>query len=435
MAKRIILENIEWLVTVDNEQRVLRNAALAVEDGKIVEISSAGSLTGDEVIDLTGRLLAPGLINCHTHLAMSLLRGWAEGVDLQGFLERVWAAEGAIMDAPTCELGTELGALEALLGGTTTALDMYFNPESTHRAAVKVGLRHIAGPIFFDFPGLDGMEWNERIAYARGWPEKLHSLGGPEVPLYLMPHSTYTDSPEHLRDVAQLAEEINASIHLHVSENVAENDDVKARYGKTPVEVLADTGILTRHTVYGHGIHLNDHDLELTRGAGAAIAHCPGSNMKLGSGMIDLTRLHQSGIPVGIGTDGCSSSNDLDMWQAMRMAAHVQAMTSSPANVDAKRIFSAATIEAAKTLGMEERIGSIEVGKQADLIAIDLKKPHLSPIHDIFALLVFAAGRGDVTDVWVDGERVIQAGSSVRVKVDELLSRVHSRVKALEGLR
>ncbi len=435
MAKRIILENIEWLVTVDNEQRVLRNAALAVEDGKIVEISSAGSLTGDEVIDLTGRLLAPGLINCHTHLAMSLLRGWAEGVDLQGFLERVWAAEGAIMDAPTCELGTELGALEALLGGTTTALDMYFNPESTHRAAVKVGLRHIAGPIFFDFPGLDGMEWNERIAYARAWPEKLHSLGGPEVPLYLMPHSTYTDSPEHLRDVAQLAEEINASIHLHVSENVAENDDVKARYGKTPVEVLADTGILTRHTVYGHGIHLNDHDLELTRGAGAAIAHCPGSNMKLGSGMIDLTRLHQSGIPVGIGTDGCSSSNDLDMWQAMRMAAHVQAMTSSPANVDAKRIFSAATIEAAKTLGMEERIGSIEVGKQADLIAIDLKKPHLSPIHDIFALLVFAAGRGDVTDVWVDGERVIQAGSSVRVKVDELLSRVHSRVKALEGLR
>lgn len=435
MAKRFILENIEWLVTVDSEQRVLRNAALAVEDGKIVEISSAGSLTGDEVIDLTGRLLAPGLINCHTHLAMSLLRGWAEGVDLQGFLERVWAAEGAIMDAPTCELGTELGALEALLGGTTTALDMYFNPESTHRAAVKVGLRHIAGPIFFDFPGLDGMEWNERIAYARGWPEKLHSLGGPEVPLYLMPHSTYTDSPEHLRDVAQLAEEINASIHLHVSENVAENDDVKARYGKTPVEVLADTGILTRHTVYGHGIHLNDHDLELTRGAGAAIAHCPGSNMKLGSGMIDLTRLHQSGIPVGIGTDGCSSSNDLDMWQAMRMAAHVQAMTSSPANVDAKRIFSAATIEAAKTLGMEERIGSIEVGKQADLIAIDLKKPHLSPIHDIFALLVFAAGRGDVTDVWVDGERVIQAGSSVRVKVDELLSRVHSRVKALEGLR
>lgn len=435
MKKRLILDNIDWLVTVDGENRVIRNAALAIEDGKIAEISTAGSLAGDEVLDLSGKLVAPGLINCHTHLAMSLLRGWAEGVDLQGFLERVWAAEGAIMDAPTCELGTELGALEALLGGTTTALDMYFNPESTHKAAVKIGLRHIAGPIFFDFPGLDGMEWGERISYAREWPEKLRALGGPEVPLYLMPHSTYTDSPEHLRDVAQLAEEINASIHLHVSENVAENEDVEGRYGKTPVEVLSDTGILTRHTVYGHGIHLTDHDVELTKGAGAAIAHCPGSNMKLGSGMINLARLDDAGISVGIGTDGCSSSNDLDMWQAMRMAAHVMAITSSPAKVDAAKIFSAATIDAAKALGLEEKVGSIEVGKEADLLALEIKKPHLTPIHDIFALLVFAAGRGDVTDVWVDGDHVVKEGNSTRVNVDELLARVENRVTALEGLR
>lgn len=435
MKKRLILDNIDWLVTVDGENRVIRNAALAIEDGKIAEISTAGSLAGDEDLDLSGKLVAPGLINCHTHLAMSLLRGWAEGVDLQGFLERVWAAEGAIMDAPTCELGTELGALEALLGGTTTALDMYFNPESTHKAAVKIGLRHIAGPIFFDFPGLDGMEWGERISYAREWPEKLRALGGPEVPLYLMPHSTYTDSPEHLRDVAQLAEEINASIHLHVSENVAENEDVEGRYGKTPVEVLSDTGILTRHTVYGHGIHLTDHDVELTKGAGAAIAHCPGSNMKLGSGMINLARLDDAGISVGIGTDGCSSSNDLDMWQAMRMAAHVMAITSSPAKVDAAKIFSAATIDAAKALGLEEKVGSIEVGKEADLLALEIKKPHLTPIHDIFALLVFAAGRGDVTDVWVDGDHVVKEGNSTRVNVDELLARVENRVTALEGLR
>ncbi len=435
MANRFILDNIDWLVTVDKENQVIRNAALAIEAGKIVEISAAGTLAGGEVLDLRGKLVAPGLINCHTHLAMSLLRGWAEGVDLQGFLERVWAAEGAIMDAPTCELGTELGALEALLGGTTTTLDMYFNPESTHRAAVKAGLRHIAGPIFFDFPGLDGMEWSERISYAREWPAKLRDLGGAEVPLYLMPHSTYTDSPEHLRDVAQLAEEINASIHLHVSENLAENVDVKERYGKTPVEVLFDTGILTRHTVYGHGIHLNDHDLELTRGAGAAIAHCPGSNMKLGSGMINLARLEESGIQVGIGTDGCSSSNDLDMWQAMRMAAHVKAMTSSPAKVDAAKIFAAATVDAAKALGMEETIGSIEIGKRADLFAMDLRKPHLAPIHDIFALLVFAAGRGDVTDVWVDGDRVIQDGRSTRVDITDLLSRVEERVKVLEEMK
>jgi 5-methylthioadenosine/S-adenosylhomocysteine deaminase len=185
MAKRLILDSIDLLVTVDSDNRVLKDSAIAIEDGLIVEIAEAGSLQGGDTVDLSGHLLAPGLINCHTHLAMTLLRGWAEGVDLQGFLERVWAAEGAIMDPATCELGTELGALEALLSGTTTALDMYFNPESTHRGAVKVGLRHIAGPIFFDFPGLDGMEWRERIEYARSWPERVAAIGGPSVPLYL----------------------------------------------------------------------------------------------------------------------------------------------------------------------------------------------------------------------------------------------------------
>ena len=435
MAERIILDRITHLITVDQDNRTISEAAIAIEDGQIVEIGPAGTLTGDRTIDLSGHLLAPGLINCHTHLAMTLLRGYAEGVDLQGFLERVWAAEGAIMDPATCELGTELGALEALLGGTTTALDMYFHPISTHQGAVRVGLRHIAGPIFFDFPGLDAMSWNERIEFARAWPSKVNEIGGPEIPLYLMPHSTYTDSPEHLKDVAQVADEINASIHIHVSENLAENEDVASRFSKTPVEVLESSAVLTRHVVYGHGIHLSDHDLELTRGSGAAVAHCPGSNMKLGSGMLDLSRLHAAGITVGIGTDGCSSSNDLDMWQAMRMAAHLQAITSSPAHVNAATIFAAATRDAAKALMIDHLVGSIEVGKRADLIAIDLNKPHLTPIHDLFALLVFAAGRGDVTDVWVDGERVIERSQPTRVESQEIMDRARQRVRALAGLR
>lgn len=397
----------------------------------IVEIAGAGTLQGDEVIDLSHHIVTPGLINCHTHLAMTLLRGWAEGVDLQGFLERVWAAEGAIMDAATCELGTELGAMESILSGTTTALDMYFHPEATHRGAVRVGLRHIAGPIFFDFPGLDAMTWDERIAFARRWPELVASIGGPEIPLYLMPHSTYTDSPEHLGDVAQVADEINASIHLHISENIAENEDVRTRYGKSPTEVLASRGILDRHTVYGHGVHLSDEDLRLTRDASAAVAHCPGSNMKLGSGLLDLTRLREAGITVGLGTDGCSSSNDLDMWQAMRMAAHVQSITSSPSKVSAASIFAAATREAAHALAIDHLVGSIEVGKRADLIAIDSRKAHLTPIHDIFALLVFAVGRGDVTDVWVDGEQVVRRQEPTRVDATAVLGKANKRVEVL----
>jgi len=435
MSKRVVLDRIDLVVTVDTEHSVIEGAAIAIEDGRIAEIGPSGSLTGDERIDLSGHLVAPGLINSHTHLAMTLLRGWAEGVDLQGFLERVWAAEGAIMDPQTCELGTELGALEALLGGTTTTLDMYLHPESTHRGAVRVGLRHLCGPIFFDFPGLDAMQWHERIEFARNWPEKVADIGGPEVPLYLMPHSTYTDSPEHLGEVTLIAEEINASIHLHVSETLAENEDVTTRYQKSPVEVLQSSGMLSRHVVYGHGVHLSDHDLELTKGAGAAIAHCPGSNMKLGSGLIDLSRLHDAGVTVGLGTDGCSSSNDLDMWQAMRMAAHVQAITSSPARVSAAKTFAAATREAAKALMIDHLVGSIEVGKRADLIALDLNKPHLTPIHDVHALLVFAAGRGDVTDVWVDGERVVEDSRATRVDAGEIITRARQRAQSLKALR
>lgn len=435
MSKRVVLDRIDLVVTVDAEHSVIEGAAIAIEDGRIAEIGPSGSLTGDERIDLSGHLVAPGLINTHTHLAMTLLRGWAEGVDLQGFLERVWAAEGAIMDPQTCELGTELGALEALLGGTTTTLDMYLHPESTHRGAVRVGLRHLCGPIFFDFPGLDAMQWHERIEFARNWPERVADIGGPEVPLYLMPHSTYTDSPEHLGEVTQVAEEINASIHLHVSETLAENEDVATRYQKSPVEVLQSSGMLSRHVVYGHGVHLSEHDLELTKGAGAAIAHCPGSNMKLGSGLIDLSRLHDADVTVGLGTDGCSSSNDLDMWQAMRMAAHVQAITSSPARVSAAKTFAAATREAAKALMIDHLVGSIEVGKRADLIALDLNKPHLTPIHDVYALLVFAAGRGDVTDVWVDGERVVEDSRATRVDAGEIITRARQRAQSLKALR
>jgi len=193
--------------------------------------------------------------------------------------------------------------------------------------------------------------------------------------------------------------------------------------------------MLSRHVVYGHGVHLTDHDIEVTKGAGAAIAHCPGSNMKLGSGLIDLSRLQDAGVSLGLGTDGCSSSNDLDMWQAMRMAAHVQAITSSPARVDASKIFAAATRDAAKALLVDHLVGSVEVGKRADLIAIDLNKPHLTPIHDIYALLVFAAGRGDVTDVWVDGERVVKDSKATKVDASEIMTRARLRAESLKALR
>lgn len=426
----IAINDGDFIVTSDANNRVLRNSSIGITNGVIAKISSS-SLSAKETFNAKGKLIAPGLINTHTHLAMTLFRGWAEGVDLQGFLERVWAAERAIMNPETAELGTELGALEALLGGTTTTLDMYLFPDSAHKGAVKAGLRHISGPIFFDFTGLDGMDWFSRIAFAKSWSEKMKEIGGPEVPFYLMPHSTYTCSPEHLGEIADLAEELGASIHIHASENIKENDDVANKYGKTPTEILAESGILNRHTVYGHGVHLTDSDLHLLSNHG--IAHCPGSNLKLASGIADIAKYRSRDLRVGLGTDGCSSSNDLDMWSVMRLAGYLISQSRGPENSDAATIFRMATIDGAAALGIDEKVGSIEIGKQADLIAVDLDAPHLIPLHSVFAQLVYAAGRSDVTDVWVEGRTVVKNRNSTLIDYPDLKKRVLKRITALKG--
>ena len=431
-----VIKNARYLYTVDAADRVLENATLVVRDGVIESINPV-TIPSDitEIYDGQERLIMPGLINTHSHLAMALLRGWAESVNLDGFLELVWAAEGAIMDKETSALGTELGSAEALQGGTTTVLDMYLNPDATHAAAVKVGLRHVSGPIFFDFPGLDGMEWDQRIAFGRAWPSLLKEIGGPEIPTYFMPHSTYTDSPEHLQEVAALANELDARIHLHVSETENENSTVRDRYSKTPTEVCRDSGILNRPTVYGHGVHLSESDVEIARKHGTSVAHCPSSNLKLGSGIADLLHYTSAGLTVGLGTDGCSSSNDLDMWVVMRVAAHMVAHKHSPADVQPAEIVRAATINGARAIGIDHLVGSIEVGKRADLIAIDLTALHLTPVHNVSALLVFASGRADVSDVWVDGKRVLSNRKLTAVDIEDLRKRVNERVKVLEPLK
>ena len=435
MSVDLVIKNARYLVTVDASNRILENATLVIDQGVITEINPSKVPDSRQLFDASEHLVMPGLINTHSHLAMSLLRGWAEGVNLEGFLKKVWVAESAIMDRETCALGTELAAGESLLAGVTTVLDMYFHPDATHEAAVRVGLRHVAGPIFFDFPAVDGLTWQARIDFARSWPDKLREIGGPEVPLFLMPHSTYTDSPEHLAEVAQLAKELGSRIHLHVSETQAENQDVIDRHGRSPTALLKELGMLDVPTVFGHGVHLSDHDVMLVAQAGAAVAHCPGSNFKLGSGIADIRRYQDQGIAVGLGTDGCSSSNDLDLWPVLRLAAHLIALNHGPEQVDLASLVRASTIDGARVLGLNERIGSLEIGKDADLIVVDLKALHLTPIHNVLALLVYAVGRGDVSDVFVAGEQVVDSRRLTQVDVADLQRRVARRLTALERLR
>ncbi|MEY3407198.1 MAG: hypothetical protein RL038_259 [Actinomycetota bacterium] len=426
----IILRDLDFVVTVNESNQILRNTSVVISDKKIVAIGDFAEVTqkypAAEVVNGDGKLLLPGLINLHTHTPMTLLRGLAEDTDLQGFLKRIWAAEGAVMDEPTVELGAKLGAVESLLGGATTTLDMYFHHVAAHRGAVAAGSRHIGGPTFMDFPGPDNKLWDERFSWIESWPKELTEIGGPQVPTMAGPHGTYTVSEVHLRDVlAAVSDWENPLVTIHISENAAENADVLERFGKTPTELLISAGGLDvgYPIVFGHGVHLSESDRAAISNSPISVAHCPGSNLKLASGALHWQNWRQAGVRVGIGTDGCSTSNDLDMWMSMRLAGLLGKLTADdPTVATATDILRAATIEGAEALGMGDVIGSIEIGKQADLVLIDLAAPHLTPVHDVPALLVFAAGRGDVVDVMVDGEWVVREGVSTKVDMPELLA-------------
>ena len=422
MSVDLVIRDARYVIMTDDAGGVQQHVSVAIDDGRIVSVGEAAP-EATTVLDGRGLLVMPGLVNLHTHLAMTLLRGIAEEVDLQGFLERVWAEEARIMDAHGVYAGTRLGALEAVLGGTTTALDMYFHPADAHRAAVEVGLRHVTGPVFFSFPGPDHLEWEERMALARAWPGTVESLGGPYVPPALMPHAAFTVGLEHLAEIADLAREQGALVHTHASENDRENDDTVKATGMRPVPALEATGVLALSPVLGHGVRLDNHDRDRVAATGTSVAHCPGSNLKLASGAADIVAYRDQGIRVGIGTDGCSSSNDLDMFAAMRLAANLARLVrDDPAALSARDVVRAATIEGARALGLGDRIGTVEVGKEADLVALDLRAPHLVPVHDPYTSVVFSAGRSDVRHVLVAGRPVVVDREPVHVDRVEVMT-------------
>jgi 5-methylthioadenosine/S-adenosylhomocysteine deaminase len=429
MSSTVIFKNLRYIVTVDATNTVLQNKSLLIKEGKVAEFGDFESLQAAhpnaEIVDGSRKLAMPGLINLHTHTPMTLLRGLAEDTDLQGFLKRIWAAEGAVMDPETVELGAKLGAAESLLGGVTTTLDMYFHHVDGHRGAVAAGSRHIGGPTFMDFPGPDNKSWEERASWLDSWPAELREIGGPEVPTMAGPHGTYTVSEEHLRQVLDgVSKWDNPLLTIHISENDAENADVQERFAKTPTELLAAAGGMdvSFPIVFGHGVRLSASDRKLIANSHIAVAHCPGSNLKLASGALDWNLWRKDGVNLGIGTDGCSTSNDLDMWVSMRLAGLLGKLTANdPTVATATEILRAATFEGAKALGMEKKIGSLEIGKQADLVLLDLDAPHLTPVNDVPALLVFAAGRGDVSDVMVDGQWVVRHKLSTKLDMAELL--------------
>lgn len=439
----------QWIVPVgpapadpsDSERahRVLVEHAVVIEGERIAALLPLGEARQRyphaDTLALPGHLLAPGFVNLHSHAAMALLRGVGDDLPLQRWLnERIWPLESRLVGARFVHDGALLAFHEMLLGGITCVNDMYFFPEAAIAAATTLGLRSVHGIIVIDFPSA----WASDAAdYLRkGLELRDRMRDEPLVDFCLAPHAPYTVSDDALRRIAVLSRELGLPIHTHVHETREEVETSVARHGMRPLERLADLGVLGPELIAVHAVHLSESDLRLLAGAGASVAHCPRSNLKLASGIAPTARMHELGIAVGIGTDGSASNNRLDLLGEARTAALLAKGHSGSAEAwPAARTLRAMTLDAARALGMDERIGSIEAGKQADLVALDLSAAELAPVFDPVSHLVYSCGREHVRHVWVAGKHVVSkrqiTDDAVRLAITEVVARTavwHNRV-------
>ncbi len=397
------------IVTVNKQGSVIDDGSLVVgADGAIRAIAN-GKLehTAAEVIDARGAIVMPGLINSHTHLGMTLFRGLGDDMSLEDFLARLMPAEIKVLDEKAVHAGTELAALESLLGGITTSLDMYYLPDAALVVAKSSGMRLQTGPNFLESDGPEPLKFNDRLAWAAKWLEvprdELGSTG------WVAPHSTYLLGEDQLLTLAALAAKYEARIHVHAAETVGEMQLVAKRHGgRTPIQVLNDTNLL-RRSVLAHGVHLSDEDIKLIARNSATVVHCPASNYKLASGTARILDLHSAGVNVALGTDGPASGNDIDLWIAIRLAGYIQkTVAKNPAVLPALNIVRMATINGARALQLDHLIGSLEVGKRADLIVLDADSPSLTPNFNPHTTIATSVTRADVLTVVVDGKVVVR---------------------------
>ncbi|WP_216589693.1 amidohydrolase [Streptomyces brasiliscabiei] len=408
------------VLTVDEAGTLVRGGAVAVREGEIVAVGPAEEIraahTAAETVDAAGCLVLPGLVNTHTHLAMTLLRGRADDVTLQGFLERVLRWEAELLSPKNVAAAVRVAIAESLRAGVTSALDMYWFHEAAERVAREAGWRLHTGPTFMDVPDpADGLEYGQRLEWARR--DLADRSRRPGTRPVLFAHSTYTLGPDQLVDIAALAREFGALLHIHAAENATEVAMVEVRYGRRPVELLDSLGLLGPDLLLAHAVDLTGPEIAALARTGTSVAHCPVSNLKLGCGIAPVPRLLSAGVTVGLGTDGAVSSNTLDVLGAVRQAALVHKAAGDPTAVGAEQAVRMATIEGARALGLGDHLGSLEPGKRADLIVLDLGGPHLRPRHDPWSTLAYAAHSADVRDTVVEGRVLMR--DRVLTTVDE----------------
>ncbi|TPE52755.1 amidohydrolase [Amaricoccus solimangrovi] len=420
------------IVTADAGFSVIPDGALAVRDGRIAAIGPAAEIGRDaaEVIDAGGAILMPGIVNTHCHAGDSLFRGLVEDLPLEPWLQTVWKAEKAILTRETTRLGATLGLAELLLSGVTTAMDMFWFPEETARAARDLGMRVATGGIFIDFPGVDFVTMDDRIAAAKDFFAEFE--GADDILPTIMPHGTYTVGPDNLAAAKALAEDHGALFCTHAAETVAEQADIANRYGRSVIRHLDHLGCLDERTVLAHCVWLDDEEIAILARTGATVSHNPVSNLKLASGIARVPDMLDAGVRVTVGTDGAISGNDLDMWMALRLAATLHRGATRRADaVSTQAALAMVTREGAAALGALDRIGSLEVGKFADMILIDTGPVHAAPLFDPMTHIVFSTAKSDVRDVFVSGRRVVRDGVLTAIDIGGTLARVRALAPAI----
>jgi 5-methylthioadenosine/S-adenosylhomocysteine deaminase len=402
-----------YVVTMDGQHRVIENGAIAVTGDHIVAVGTRAQIDKDyqpkQRVDRGDAILAPGLINTHTHAAMSLFRGVADDMKLQDWLEKfIFPAEARNVDREFVRWGTRLAAIEMALSGTTTYTDMYYFEETVAEATKEVGLRGVLGQTVIGFPAPDYKTPAETLAGT----EKFFKMfaNDPLIVPAIAPHAIYTVPDDVLKSCRALANKYKKPLVIHLSETKHENEEALAKRGKTPTAALEALGVLTGSTVAAHGVWLDDADMKILKARNTGLAHCPSSNMKLASGVAPVMKILSLGIAIGLGTDGVAgSNNDHDMMEEMDLAAKLQKVTTfDPQALPAETAFAMATITGARALHMESLIGSIEKGKRADVIMIRLDQPHALPIYNVYSQLVYALKASDVADVMVNGRVIVR---------------------------
>lgn len=436
--ERSLIVHNGTVVVLDDRDTVINQGAVAIVDGFIARVGPQATLLSEfpdaHQIDARGGLILPGLINAHTHVPMTLFRGIADDLELMDWLENhIFPAEAELVDEEFVRWGTRLACLEMLRGGITTFVDMYYFEDAIAEEVDACGMRAVVGETLIDFPAPDNKTWDEAIAYMRRFATRWREH--PRITPAVAPHAPYTVSAEHLMEAEALAEELDLPMLIHLAEDRSEVDQILEQSGSTPVRYLQELGLLSPRVLAAHVVWPADGEIELLSEHGVGVAHCPQSNMKVAAGIAPVPAMITAGVAVGLGTDGAASNNDLDLWEEIDTAAKLHKVnTLNPTVIDARQALRMATIEGARALGMEAEIGSLEVGKRADVIVVGADGFHQQPHYDPYSLLVYSTKASDVETVIVDGRLVVDNGSVLTLDTRQILEKTRQYQRRIANL-